>query len=415
MKCQNPHVITSSELIDQKSASRFLRIAGFSLLFLSIYILHLASRWWVFRSTGIYGGKFFDLESVVNSAECFSKQGIGIYQYDPDEQCATGYMYGILLVYVIQLGHFLVGSTTSLAYLGLVLFSVLLGVVAELSWNGSIKTFLLILLFLSSPGPWLLIERGNADVIVVFLLVLAAWFMSRKNFKISFFILASTSFLKFYTYPLLLLVSHFMPTRKQKTAYIISAIILLPLLTWNISLVHGFPNSWFVSFGAPVIPKYPETLDIHIPQLFSYIIGFSSVLITYTVFVRNKTVGKKVHLNWVMNPLASFKESLTFLSGCTFLICYFGGTNYDYRLTFLSLWAVGTLITNEKSEYVSKGLITLILAALWMSDFFPFIGINYFFGIWQFCGDVAILILVTILLHQPLTIVSKMINRIITR
>jgi hypothetical protein len=378
-------------------------------------MLHIASQWWVFQSTGIYGGKFFDLESVVNSAECFTNQGIGIYQYDPNKQCATGYMYGIPLLYLINLGHFLVGSTTTLAYLGLVLFSVFLGIVAELFWKCSKKATLLIILLLSSPGPWLLIERGNADLVVIFLLALAAWFISKQNLKISFLVLMVTSFFKFYTYPLLFLVSLFMPTKKQRTIYSFSSLMMLPFIAWNISLVHGFPSSWFVSFGAPVLPKYSEAIGIYFPQLFNYIIGYASVLIATVIVAKNKSLSNKLSLKWIGNPLASFQDALVFLYGCAFLICYFGGTNYDYRLTFLSLWAAGALITAAKGEHLNKGIITLTLAALWISDFFPFIGINYSFGIWQFFGDVAILALVVVLLQQPFTIASELIRRISSR
>jgi hypothetical protein len=324
-------------------------------------------------------------------------------------------MYGIPLLYLINLAHFLVGSTTTLAYLGLVVFSVLLGIVAELSSNGSRKATLLIVLLFSSPGPWLLIERGNADQVIICLLALAAWFLSKQNLKISFFILVTTSCLKFYTYPLLFLVSLLMPTRNQKTMYGLSSLIALPFVIWNISLVHGFPSSWFVSFGAPVIPKYLVAVGIFLPQLFTYMIGYVSVFIATAIVLKNKSLSNKISLKWIGNPLTSFKDALVFLYGCTFLICYFGGTNYDYRLTFLSLWAAGTLITNAKSQHVNKGIITLTLAALWISDFFPFIGINYSFGIWQFFGDVAILTLVAILLQQPLTIASGLIRRISSR
>ena len=402
-------------MIEVNPRKRIFRATCFSILFLSIYLLHIASQWWVFRSTGIYGGKFFDLESIVNSAECFTNQGIGIYQYDPNIQCATGYMYGIPLLYLINLGHFLFGSTTTLAYLGLVLFSVFLGIVAELFWNGSKKATLLIILLFSSPGPWLLIERGNADLVVIFLLALAAWFLSKENFKISFIILLITSCFKFYTYPLLFLVSLFLPTRKQKIIYSLSSLTTLPFIAWNISLVHGFPSSWFVSFGAPVLPKYSEAIGIYFPQLFTYIIGYASVLIATAILVKNKSLSNKLSLKWIGNPLASFKDALVFLYGCTFLICYFGGTNYDYRLTFLSLWAAGALITTAKREHANKGIITLTLAALWVSDYFPFIGINYSFGIWQFFGDVATLTLVAILLQQPLTIAPGLIRRISSR
>ena len=77
--------------------------------------MHLLTRWWVFRTTGIYGGVFFDLQSVINSQKCFEQDGLDIYKYDPTASCVGGYMYGISLMYILSAILTVTSSTTSIA------------------------------------------------------------------------------------------------------------------------------------------------------------------------------------------------------------------------------------------------------------------------------------------------------------
>jgi hypothetical protein len=257
--------------------SRYRQIAVFSSIFMGIFFIHLISRWWVFRTTGIYGGVFFDLQSVINSYECFKEYGIAIYKYDPSAECVGGFMYGISLMYILSLILSVVSSTTTIAIIGLILVSIALGAISQIFWTGTKKSALFLVLCLSSPGTWLLVERGNVDEWVLVLLFIASISISRRRDYLGISAIAISVLLKFYTLPLLFLIPLFTRSKRLRTFSLIIGVLLTPITMWNISLVHSFPSSWFVSFGAPVLSKYAETIGISLPSPVTHAIGLFTI------------------------------------------------------------------------------------------------------------------------------------------
>ena len=76
--------------------------------------------------------------------------------------------------------------------------------------------------------------------------------------------------------------------------------------------------------------------------------------------------------------------------GATFTMCYFAGTNFDYRLTFLAIMGFGLIARVTVSQGTQKTLLALLLMSLWCSDFFFGIRANYLYTGWQFLGDIAV-------------------------
>jgi hypothetical protein len=61
----------------------------------------------------------------------------------------------------------------------------------------SVLAFILVI----SPGPWLLFERGNFDLLIIILLSLSIPLINTKFSILSIVLIASTALMKFYTLP----------------------------------------------------------------------------------------------------------------------------------------------------------------------------------------------------------------------
>jgi hypothetical protein len=91
--------------------------------------------------------------------------------------------------------------------LGFVLFAVVtlvlvsLAVVTVNTKTQSILAFVLVI----SPGPWLLFERGNFDLLIILFLVLGVFTINTRFSIFTILFFALTALMKFYTLPLPLL------------------------------------------------------------------------------------------------------------------------------------------------------------------------------------------------------------------
>jgi hypothetical protein len=386
---------------------KYSRVAIFSSIFIAIFLLHLLSRWWVFRTTGIYGGKFFDLQSVLDSGKCFRSNGMSVYNYDKSAICANGYMYGISLLYLLRLILIFTSSTFVIGMLGLVSTSVILGMIAHLYWSGTKKSALFLIVSLSSPGTWLLVERGNIDQLILLLLFGACIAFSRNRDIFGVILLTISILLKFYTLPLLVFALIILPGKRTKMLSLILLITVTPLTIWNISQVHGFPSSWFVSFGLPVIPKYSEALGIFMPALVDYLLGIIFIL-GLVMGVRCLPFFGSIQLEkGSFQPPRNLANVVMALFGITFLTCYFSGTNFDYRLVFLAIFGSGLSAVIRPQKIRIPFLPMIFLASLWCTDFSFGIHLNYAFGIWQFTGDVFLAIFVALVIGLALGLMRK--------
>ena len=392
--------------------SRYRQIAVFSTIFISIFFIHLISRWWVFRTTGIYGGIFFDLQSVINSYECFKEYGIEIYKYDPSALCMGGLMYGISVMYILSIILSIVSSTTAIAIIGLILVSITLGAISQIFWTGTKKSAFFLIFCLSSPGTWLLVERGNVDEWVLILLFIASISFSRRRDYLGVSVIAISVLLKFYTLPLLFLISLLSRNKKLRIFSLVIGILLTPITLWNISLVHSFPSSWFVSFGAPVLPKYGETIGISLPSPVFYTIGLITIALLILVITFAPMIQRiQISQCFTVPPSRKIDDVITSIFGATFLICYFSGTNYDYRLVYLAIFGSG-LVKKLNNEGELKFIFTVILIiSLWCTDFFFSIHVQYLYGVWQFVGDIAIMLFVAVILHALLPTIKNLIKQ----
>jgi hypothetical protein len=351
----------------QKSlaSTQVLLSSSFFLFFSWIYI----SGWMPLVLQNIGGDqKYRDLISVLQSAECYKIAGAQVYT----ETC--GYQYGLFLLKFI---NFFGLNSFNFEILG---FAFFLGVTLAMVWVAvcTVRTasqaalgFILVI----SPGPWLLFERGNFDLLIILLMFLGILLI---NTKVSFFaiiLIAATALMKFYTLPLLLL---YVLVEKSKWLKLIAVSILF-ILTWviinDISSAPGFANPLFVAFGllAPGLWvnffAWRFGVPIELGQSALYLAGAVVFLLTLYFFYFSKA--KTWFSAWGLGHfVGNDRHRIGFLfSACAYISCFLAGMNYDYRLIFL-IFALLLLNASRMDLKSSKGFVAMQIGALWATYFF---------------------------------------------
>lgn len=345
------------------------------ILFVSIatfYMWLYFSQWWLLKIQNDLGGGrgYRDLESVLNAARCY--ESIGDTVYSTVETC--GYQYGIFLLQFIQFFNL---DSINLVVLGglfvLLVFLILLCVAVF-----SVKTThqpALAFLIVASPGPWLLFERGNFDLLIIILVSLAALFINSRLSILAILFITLTALMKFYTLPLLLI---YILIEKRVTLRIVAAIsicLVTPIILFDISRAPSFPNPTFVAFGLPspglwlnfFAWRYGIPIELPGSHLYflGYLIFFACVYVMYFSPLRNRFSFALT----VPSAGSSVSKNIFLLFSSLYLFCFLAGMNYDYRLTFLiiSLLLLNVVFPENRP---SRWFLSVQIAALWATVFF---------------------------------------------
>lgn len=330
------------------------------------------SQWWLLKIQNNIGGgrNYADLASVLNAARCYERIGDSVYS--TIETC--GFQYGIFLLRFIQLFNL---DSVSLELLGgILVFSafLILLVIAIYSVNTSHQATIAFFLT-TSPGPWLLFERGNFDLLIIVLVALGTLFLNSRFSYLTVFFITLSALMKFYTLPLLLL---YIVIEKRPYLRVVAAAaiaLVTPIVLYDISRAPSFPNPTFVAFGLPspglwlnfFAWRFDLPIELGGPLL--YVIGslvfFIGVYLIYFSPLRHKFSSR-----FLPSPTVSpFGRNVFLVSSGLYLSCFLAGMNYDYRLYFL---IVSLLLLNQIFPDVRKSRLFLILqvSALWATIFF---------------------------------------------
>jgi len=358
------------------------------------------SQWSLLKVQNNLGGGpiYRDLESVLIAARCYERIGDSVYS--TVETC--GYQYGIFLLQFIQFFNL---DSINLVLLGgffvLLVFLILLGVAvfSVRTTRQAVIAFLLV----ASPGPWLLFERGNIDILIIPLISLAAVFINSRLSIVAIILIAVTALMKFYTLPLLLV---YILIEKRVFLRIVAAIsifVVTPIILYDISRVSvEFPNPTFVAFGLPspglwlnfFAWRFDVPIELQGPQLYflGYLIFFSCVYLMYFSPLRKK---------FSFEPLLpsaghTLGKNLFLLFSSVYLFCFLAGMNYDHRLTSLIISLLLLNVVFPKNR-PSRWFLSVQIGALWATIFFFGVTgpIHVFLAIF---GNICQLILVVYLL-----------------
>lgn len=342
-------------------------IAILSIAFSGLYL----SGWKPLRIQGIGGGHdYADLASVLNAATCFREIGADVYT-DTDK---CGFQYGLFLLRLINLLH--LNSLTPF-FLGGLLFALVaflllvIGVFSSLSK----KHVAIASLILLSPGPWLLFERGNFDLLIILFLAVAVLSLNSRISFIGAILLLATALMKFYTFPLLLLYIFLEKNKWLKIAVALAAVAIIPLIVDNITSAPGYPNPMFVAFGLPIPGlwvnffawRFNFGLELGLVQ--QYVIGIFAFLIVLLYFRLCKGASRFRAMATKIDFESKLEKNIFLFSSLTYVACFLAGSNFDYRLIFLAVSLV--LLNKSVVEAIeSKLLIAVELSALWFTYFY---------------------------------------------
>ena len=361
----------------------------------SISIVNVATNWPIVR---LIRAKqeldFGDAGIILNATDCFSRIGMNVYAV---KSGSCSYNYGEGLIRVLNLLGLGIGSITAIGILFVLLFIV--AFIESLRVLQPVATFKLQIIaatFFVSPPVMLLLERGNFDSLIFFLIIFSLILEIKGKILSSTGLLVVSSLFKFYTFPLLVL--KLVTIKKQFNFFKLR--IIFVFLTFGVILrdlariSEGFsiPNPMWLAFGSSKFPwAIARVLGIDLSRPLQLIAGALLSLILLLGLIRFQSrfpqiKELKLRLLEMNSGSKLMTESLAFI----FLISYFSGMSYIYRLVFVIPVFICLIMCQSQSYTLINALITL---AIFLSPWF---------GGLEIIGDFAILLLVTIFIWMYL-------------
>jgi hypothetical protein len=394
--------------LDNKNANSIF----FSCIFLSLTFLNYFSDWWVFKVSGSSEVKiressdFADLVWIKSFVACYRKVGDSIYLYDENVPCHLGYFYGSTLIKFFEIVKL---DSVSIAWIGLVLtilFCIGLGIIASNvgADKGFHKLFIMSVLF--SPGIWLLLERGNLDILIFLLLLAGTQLFSKGNEISGILLIALAALFKFYSLPVLLTLIFITSKRITRIVGTLVTLLVVPKVFLDITSITnpGFPSTWYISFGIESIGLYLNLALEQVNQNTFILNGLEVKLLGYiTLILAVILLSKfgKIQIKNISKALEispdfaawSFLRNSFWIFGTTSISCYLAGMSYDYRLSFLAVTGLSLItLANNKKISMNRLLILLIIATWCSGSFFPSTSL-VLSGLIQLVGDMAFFIL----------------------
>ena len=349
------------------TSNRVLLAISLSLFFAWIYL----SEWLPLTIQKIGGGRnYADLVSVLQAAKCYKVEGDEVYS----SLTTCVYQYGLFLLEFINFFNL---DALDFKLLGFILFAVVVLILISLAVataDTKIQSILIFVLVIS-PGPWLLFERGNFDLLIIVFLALG---VSAINTRFSIFTIlffALTALMKFYTLPLLLLYVLIERNRLLKKIAFSSLLVLSPIVIHNITSAESHPNPMFAAFGLPAPGLWLNffawrfDLPVELGMASLYFVGLFVVLfglyLLYFSPIKERFLAHQIGAFY----LTGFKSHAFLVSAGTYVSCFLAGMNFDYRLIFL-IFALLLLNASYSELRGSRWFVGVQIAALWATYFF---------------------------------------------
>ena len=334
------------------------------LFYFSQYIL----EWPLLKLSRIKGQfNFQDFVTIFTSADCFRTIGLQIYVPDPTMQLCF-YPYGRTFIYIIDL--FRIPAFLAPVIIITVGFFILNFTLKFLNTSTRAEK-VIAFLFLASPPFWLAFERGNADLLIC-LLVLTAAFMTTKNRIVgSVATLTLATLIKFYTFPLLLIV--LWKNRKVLSQFRIVMLILATayIIFFDVQ-AQNLQQPGSFAFGAPIMTFWINALssNFNLPLgevtiRFGHLIGLALLSVITAGFLLKGAV-----ITNLFRPKSnSLCENCLFYLGTVYVSCFVLGMSYDYRLIFSALAGLFFMQATKTLGAYRWLLISIWATSLWLSVF----------------------------------------------
>jgi len=344
-----------------------------SALLVSLILYDFLSQGDIFKDNFFYSGQtlFSDLVVIIPNLEELSKWNL----FDSEKISSTELFnrkmnYPIIWVYIFHLIS-LFGNPVIILGISQLIIYIFFAKIILLQVK---ENFYLYLFILFSPPILLMLERGNMDCIVFFLLLFS--FLS-KNY-LSGVLIGIAASLK--VYPIFILPFYFF-FKKFNKKFFIGFAMTLPLIFWTFlqlnTLIGQTPISFSTSFGiysfALLIVKIlKEVFFISVEKNFI----FYFYLISFFIFISLSLIVNyflKKDVNRILEVLERNKQNLMIyiLSSTTTILIFFAFSNWAYRIVFL-LPSTIIYLNNFKNFFdYPKNLFYLLLMIT--PFFFPWI------------------------------------------
>lgn len=342
----------------------FLNKLIYFLLPLILYLINWVTDWPLLRISNLAAGfNFADLFSTLSTGDCYEKIGLQVYAPTNPGYCGR-YIYGVDLLRFLDITNISANFSNTIGILFIIFFGIIIGHFFNKVSSTKKVNPLILLLILVSPGVSLLLERGNIDLLIFIGIYVMSRLIEKESYHWAVLIGVILSIVKFYPFPLLLiLVIYFW---RNKNTWL--KIVLLSITTFEIfasvtRIKTGFPEGGYAQFGMNIIGNYLRGLNLEVSHLGGRILGFSITLLAVYALKKSSLSDSieisKVSHNWI--------DIFALQCGFIFITCYFLGLSYDYRLVYLlvySSWLVSKVLTNRRQ----RNLVTLLaIFAAWFS------------------------------------------------
>lgn len=336
-------------------APRVVRLAiagGISIAFGIFALLAIGLNGWKFLRVQPEVVLFHDLRTLTATAGCINANPEWSIQSAPCSSLGTEYNYPSLPARILALFGVDETATYALGMTLLVLMAITWFILVYLVLGSPIQPWRLVILALVifSPPGFLAVERGNYDIVILFLVVSAAsLYISRFRWAASILLAVSVSlkYISLGAFAMLLRDKH------QRLASLGPFLVLSAVLmgvSWQeiFFISQRTPTTATQSFGAALLPIsvyeiYPWVGDLsgldRVPSakvagiaVFITVAGLLLVALHSSKFA--KFTRETQHL-WT-EMFAGRKASTLFLGGVGSLVgAYLLGTNFNYRLIFM--------------------------------------------------------------------------------
>ncbi len=339
-------------------------------LYLNLFILAFAfiqmmTDWSLLRYWKIAGTvRFMDLNSVLQSADCYENEGLDIYSHQFGEKCA--YNYGSALVRILNITGIGESRTFIFGIVALLVISGSLSIIELVSRKKTFSQYVFLMTLVLSPPILLLMERGNVDTLILACLIVLVALIIRGQIFLAFIVTSLMTLFKFY--PIVLFGLIFLKLRNRWTSLLalgLISLVSLQILT-DISRGPGYINIFWASFGSPIWGIYSGYLGIEIEYGISIILGACIFIVLLLVANRLLKVGESSIPNeQIFN--SKNVETLFIYTSTIFVFCYLLGMNFDYRLVFFLICNLMLIYASNLSTQLITLLKILLIPTFWFS------------------------------------------------
>jgi hypothetical protein len=331
----------------------------------SFFLIMQLTTWPPLRFWGWWGGgNFLDTWQVLTSSDCY--RSIGLQVYELENPCMI-YAYGRPLLVPLAELHIGASQTSLFGIIFLIFVSATISImITSLDYASRRKT-LVAMIVAFSPPVLLLVDRGNFDSLIVFMVLLAAWIHAKGNSIIATLLIFLTAIFKYYTAPLLLLMVFVSKNKISKgiaglLCLVAALSILRDLKITQFIFTTTNPN---LTFGLGHEFLYMSNYNsFDWMEKYRQVGGAVFVLVCFGasfLWLRKKAI----ELNGSKDK--AFARNLYVFSTTVIISCYLTGVSADYRLIFLLISGITLLSTFRISEGFDTVALHVICGILWLT------------------------------------------------